>query len=1501
MKKLSRYLFLILCIGAITSSMAQLSKQYQKEKIYLHTNHVFFKQGESLFFKLYLVNGTDHRPSALSKIAYVEIISPSGTVAEKQSYKVENGYAEGAFTISENAVGGLYKIKAYTSWMMNEKEATFFTKEFTVQKVITPRLLMKLDFPEKGYGPGSKVSADFSIKSLDNKPLADYTGNFVVAIDGVVKETKTLKADAEGKAKIVFSLPKDLATSDGLLTVTFKHDSFVESISRSIPIVLHKIDLQFMPEGGNMVAGMETVVAFKAVNEFGKPVDVKGVVTDDKGNTIANFESYKFGMGKFKLLPAYGLNYKASLVSHKNNNQQYTLPKVAQEGVTLRITKQNEKITLQINSSSSKEIILTGKSKEITYYTKSLSLKKGLNEFTIEERLFPVGIAQFTLAAKTGEPLAERLLFLNGHKQLSVTITADKQNYLPREKVKLTIVTKDEGGKPIPSNLSLAVVDDKLWSFADDKQNHILSWLLLSSELKGKIEEPQFYFKKNEPKAAIALDLLMLTQGYRYFDFIETVAESKQLKFGFGENITVLGKVVDEREQHVSTDVFLIENVNNGKVVQLKTAKDGLFYFQSLDRAGDYLVLAKGKKRQKIKIMLLQTGLNYSFQPSDLVNLTKREFNEGIGEIKKAKTIEKQQKREEKAFLFGNDEKGLNEVVVVAYGGQLKRNIAGSVATVTPEQINNVDNGVVNALQGKIAGLVVKQQANPGAAPVVQIRGAGSLPGNNEPLLIIDGVAMGKEGLNQIDINDINTITVLKDAAAVAVYGFRASNGVILITSKTNGHRGRLKWDVTGKAKFEMEYVKVTGPQFTAVKKFYVPVYQTPQTSERTDFRETIYWNPVVQTDKNGTAKVEFYNSDATTTFRAMAEGIGYNGMLGNADFTYATINQLNVDVKIPPYLTVGDKVKLPLVIKNNSRKTLVANIAMNLPAGISAGHFTKQISIARDSSKLVLLPITVEQKVTGNIQFKVTAEGESEALTLPISAYPKGFPIIETFSGNQSAVHQFTISKMIEGTLIPKLSLYKDVEGQLVNGIESMLREPYGCFEQTSSTTYPNVFILKYLKQVGKSNPAIEEKALNYLKNGYKRLVGYETAENGFEWFGKTPAHEALTAYGLLEFTAMKEFVEVDEAMLKRTKDFLLKRRNGRGGFRLATGGYDKFASVPGAIANVYIVYAITAAGFGKEITNEYQTALADVLMSNDSYQLALMALAASNLKNTADYTRLMDALNTNYKQHNLYAATSVVNSRDASLRVETMSLYALALMRGTNPDLALVAKLISKIMNEKSYYGYGSTQATVMALDAVVEYAKLNQKQLLNNEVVFVINGKQLNENEALDTYLVEGKNTFSVRYKNEGMGVPYNLEVAYQTFTPPTAAKASLSITTSLSSSTVNTSETVRMTVAVTNKENALQAMSTAKIGVPGGLSIQAWQLKELMEKGQIAYYEIFDNYLVLYWMGFAAKETKNIHLDLKADIPGVYKAKASNVYLYYTPEYKYWNEGLNVVVK
>ncbi|QHS63300.1 TonB-dependent receptor plug domain-containing protein [Chitinophaga agri] len=1500
-------LILLLLCGSSKGQLADYAQN--KEKIYIQTNHVFFKPGEELFFKIYLVNAKNNFISVLSNVVYVEIIGPSGSIVEKQNYHIEDGYAEGSFQFGEEVPGGMYKIRAYSNWMQNEKENTWFTKEITVQSVLAPRVLMKLEFPEKGYGPGDEVTAAYAIRDLGDRPIPGYSAKYTVSIQGQTIITDAVRTDSRGKAAIRFKLPADLNSSDGLLNVTVNVDGYTEAISRSIPIIVNKIDLQFMPEGGTFIAGIPANVAFKAINEFGKPADVKGLIKDELNNTITSFESTHDGMGQVAFTPQEGRSYRAVLLKPAGVVQHFDLPAVSRQGLVMHIRRKEKLLQVSITTTRDIDIRLVAQSKNDVHYYKELSLQKGTQVVEIDPATFPTGIARFTITTATRIPLAERIVFLHADRILNVKITTDKERYQPREKVTLHLKTVDETGQPVASNFSLTVIDDKLWSLADDKQDHILSWLLMSSELHGKIEEPQFYFRQDKKAAASSLDLVMLTHGYRYFDYIDHVERTGQPKFGADLSNILSGVIADINDKPVKSTVYLIRsfdknNTAASKIIKQETGEDGKFFFTDITPAANYYIMARSvNKKEHVYIRGVMQGAEYiptpakklkdpfadDRLPAPLMADVNKNIDKGLNGFF-ALDIPKQDVME---WAKDADRK-LEEVVVIGYGTQRKQQLAGAVTTVNSQEI--VTN-VSNMLYGRVAGLEIKtnQLYN---SDEFHIRGSQSISNSNQPLILLDGIPVDKLS-DAINPADIVSITILKDASATALYGSQGANGVILITSRKENYPSTIinlepTYYYTSKA------IQLKQDRYTVTKGFYAPKYLSPETQVRDDFRETIYWNPVVQTDNKGDATVEFYNSDANTTFRAIAEGIGYNGKLGRSEKTYSVKSPLMVDAKIPPYMTTGDVVRIPLVIRNNTEKAVTAKVLALLPYNVTQEPHPDSVSVPADSSVQVLITVKAKSAVKGNFEFIVTADKRREFISLPVKIVSNGFPVITTLSGNKSSETKFTVDHMMEGTLATELKVFNKIEDRLLSDIESMLREPYGCFEQTSSTTYPNIYILRFLRNSGNRNLTVENKAMDYLKAGYKRLIGFETAQNGFEWFGRTPPHEALTAYGLLEFTAMSEFLHVDKQMLARTKKFLLSRRDGKGNFQIHKQGLDAFASVPDHIAGCYIVYALTAAGVKTEIQKEYNTAVKQAMESKDAYLSSMMALAAHHMGQLNDFNQLLSAA----KQAKLQSATSVTNSRNTSLRVETIALYALALMKEQTPDMGAIADLITGIMKEKKYYGYGSTQATVLALQAIVEYQKIIGDKIAASQMEIKVNNKTVflgsQPQSAVDN-IRDGNNVFSIRYKDENINAPYQLELAYYTSLPPTDPQAELKISTSLSDSSTRVGETVRMQVKVTNTKDILQPMSIAKVGIPAGLTVQPWQLKEILEQEKIAYYEIFDNYLVLYWMGFAPGETKTVNFDLKAEIGGNYKGKASTVYLYYTPEFKHWISGTAITIE
>lgn len=1484
----------------------KVSSEYQKEKVYVQTNHVFFKPGEELFYKILLVNASSNTPSFLSKLVVADIIDPSGNVVEQRKLFVSNGYAKGGFLFPIDVKGGIYKLRVYTNYMQNEVGKNYFEKELTVQKTSSPRILMKLDFPKKGLSAGEEVLADFSLKNLSNETIPFYQFNYEVFIAGKEFLKSEATTNKDGKIQLKFNLPKKLETTDVLINVKVNYDGFKESISRNVPVALNNVDLFFFPEGGSLVNDISTKIAFKAMNEFGQPIDIKGEVVDENQQKLSEFEAYKFGMGKFDFTPKKGKKYFVKIL-HPNISRLYELPIAKGNSVVLNAIKLNDRFILKIRSTQNQKLTLVGNFRNKEVYSKEFYLNQK-EEIVLNEKDFPSGINKFTVFNQEKIPLCERVIFLNKFKEMQVKITPNKNSFIPREKVELEIETLDENGKPFPANLGLSVIDDKLWTYADDKQNNIFSWLQMDSEIVGKIEEPPFYFKKDEPKADEALDLVMLTNAYRYFELIPE-CNRKTLKFDYEKSNSVYGQIIDKNGKETDAEVYLIETNDKPKVLKQFTKK-GRFYFTDFPSGADYQLVAKSKNRKhgiSIKVLAFHLDGEMMVSESELKSTSKagKEF-EKIDENFKERVLEKVQKKSENNTLLETQRnyrgksdsiktKDIEQVVVVGYGIVKKESLTGSIVAISRNDINS---NIVQSLSGRVAGIEVTQNTGiPGSSTNIRIRGAASINGNL-PLFVVDGVIVDKIETN-LNTNDIKNISILKDAAATSIYGSRASNGVVIINTNDgmpyNSKNIKLSKDNFAYFDIPSGYLKSNN---TYERVFTYPVYNDTKALYRDDFRETIYWNPVIQTNEKGKAKVEFYNSDSNTTFRIITEGISYSGLLGRAEKTYAVKSNLQIDAKIPQYITMADRPEIPLVIKNNSNITKNINLNYFLPKNVEILKKDSVITLKPLENRRLLLPLVANQYVNSNLQISAITEDERETQVLPIKVEPKGFRHSVDFSINKDTVYQFNVlERTIEDNTYYKLRVYKNTAYKILNDLERLLEEPHGCFEQTSSTTYPNYFVLQYLKSKGKVSNELESKAIKNLKYGYNRLVNFETSENGFSLFGSNPANVSLTAFGLMEFNDLKNVINVDEKMIERNKKFVLSKRNPNGTFNLSDyeSYHDKKSEYYWA-KQAYILYALSSIGIKNEISKQYEVSLKHNSATGDAYQMALLANVAFNLGKIQDYKALTKRLYFKFSDNKLKSETNFMESNGKSLSAEVLALYALALMKSNEEQINLT-KIIDNLELSEGYY---STQSKVLVMKALSDfYSKYNLSSSYTEPIV-KLNGALLKEDYFSNNNLLKtGKNQLEISYPT-GRGLPMNFFASYFSLQPPKDENSTILMEVGLSEKEAKVGDNVRMNLKIVNKENRYLGMITAKIGIPAGLTIQPKLLKDMMEKKQIAYYEIFDNYLVLYWYNLGEKGIIKTNLDLKAEFSGKYIGKANKVYEYYKPENYQWMDGVEVKI-
>lgn len=1514
------------------------------EKIYLHTDKPFYYPGEDIWFSGYLQSVGIANDDQLSDIAYVVLLNPQGSEIRKLSLPIRNGRFHGDFALPQG-VGGLYKIKAYTHWMKNFDETeVIFEKQLQVQKAIKPRMLLKLDFKRESYGPSSEVEAEFSARDLQDRPIAlqEITYQVNLASSNFSKAGKAT-TDGSGKAIVRFKLPEKIEKNDGLLDVYVQHKQKTESISRSIPIVLGNITVDFFPEGGTWVSGIEGKMAFKALNEFGLPADIEGVIENERGSEVTKFKSFHQGLGSFTFKPKENEHYQLRITKPSGITKKYKLPVAQTDQYALGVEKLNhKKLKVRFYSHQPDTMYLVVQSGGKVQLSQKM-LVQGNNTQTIPIKDFPVGIAKVSLFDKDKKTRCERLVFINPHKQIKVELKTAKKNYQPREKVTVDILTTNEAGKPVSANLSVAVVDDKILSLADDKQDNILSYMLMSAELKGKVYEPNFYFKPDEPKAIPALDYVMMTHGWRRYEWQEVLKNDFTPEYHKDKVNSISGQIVQTKNTSIPVKaiVYLYELAGKKRKLKITTGTDGKFTFKNVNPKVPIQLFAQSVAHYSISCKLLfidnlrleylkrtpVIDFNVGERGLPAMNLSFSDTSEdnGILIVDDASVVEKK----EEMIEIPVTETPLplvseTKIATINNKSDTTLPIQGLYTTIPTAN----SNGIGRSQTYDPSYFLEDDLANKEDDTAILVVGGNSSIYKYGSRIIYKVNGKNYDYLERAKNFIPSEIASLYPLSKVNTYDVPQIN---IITQK------RVIDHPNGEAKHSIDYKYLEGMSFSGVRVYRPKEYKASEQNpeKRTDFRNTIYWNPEVVTNKEGKATITFWNNDALTTFRIVAEGVGNNGHLGRAEQTFFTKLPFELTAKVPPYFSVNDILNLPVYLTNNTDQVIKGELTLKVPKAIRLKAASQTITIEPQSTQTIY----IEGEVTGllvkpeknhakddqtknnqpnNNQLAVSFKNAqySESYVKAIEVFSKGFPKIDAYSGSKPTnKFEVSIPEVEKNTLKVELVAYPNVLGDLMDGIAAILQEPHGCFEQVSSSTYPNILALQFMKKNGAVDSKFQAKALEYIKKGYQQLAAYETSQKGFEWYGETPPHEGLSAFGLMEFLEMKKVYDgVDESMINRTKTWLLSRRDGRGGFHQNAGKYG-FSGASKTVNNAYLLYALTEAG-EKNLSQEFKRAYQEAQKSQDAYRTALVTLAALNLGKASEAQQLLTILRNKVSQRkpgNLKADHSIMRSGGISLEVETCALIALAEMRQSTLENGRVLPLINYIISQRSGGYFGSTQGTILALQALTKYAGLQTGKEQTGKLM-VYRGKEkigelaYNKSQfqaaslkGLEKYFEQGSQDISIRFANEKESIPFTLNVRYYAITPKSSKLCDLALSTKLAKSEINTQESIRLTSTIRNKRNVGLPSAVALIGIPSGLSVQPWQLKELQEQGKVAYYELNKNYVIFYFREMAPNATKTIALDLKAEIPGTYRAPASTAYLYYTSEFKDWQPGTSVTIK
>lgn len=715
----------------------------------------------------------------------------------------------------------------------------------------------------------------------------------------------------------------------------------------------------------------------------------------------------------------------------------------------------------------------------------------------------------------------------------------------------------------------------------------------------------------------------------------------------------------------------------------------------------------------------------------------------------------------------------------------------------------------------------------------------------------------------------------------------------------------------------QLKIAASSSPDFyLAVREYAHTVRPNRQPNDRVDFAETLYFHAGIATNDKGEASVSFDLSDSVTSFRVLADGYTKSGAFGAGDKLIESRRPFYIEAKMPLEVTAGDKINLPVVFVNETDEDMESGLVVSANAGVSFGEYPKTRTLPAHSRTRVIIPATVENKV-GLSELIVTASSGTftDNVTRSVPVKPLGFPVTLNLGGllEGKASHTVTIPKSLtEGGMAARATVYPSPLANLTKALEALIRDPNGCFEQTSSTNYPLVMAMQYFETHSGVDPELKKRCREKLAKGYDRLAGFECKQKGYEWFGGDPGHEALTAYGLLEFRDMAKVQPVDPQMLERTQKWLLSRRDGKGGFMRNEKALDSFGGAPAEITNAYITWALVGAG-EKDMTKELDALLESATKSEDPYLIALCAGSLLDAGRKSDAAPLLNRLAGKQDKDGSVkgAKTSITRSGGESLLIETTSLSILGWL--SDPGYAGNVERAMKWLCEACEGGrFGSTQSTVLALKAIVEYDKTRSKNKADGAVILSVDGKDVEtmdfkkeredaiEFKDIAPLLLPGEHEISLEMKG-GSSMPYTIAIEYTAEKPVDAPECPLEFKTEITEKEVKEGEPVEIVAHLKNTTDKGLPMTLVIVGLPGGVEVRHEQLKEAVKAGKFSFYEVLGRDVAIYFRDLAPNAEKEIVISGIAAVPGIWTGPSSRAYLYYTPEEKKWDEGLGIVIQ
>ena len=829
-----------------------LMERIPKEKLYLHLDKPFYGAGEKIWFKGYLVNATTHQDNSQSNFIITELINRSDSIVERKKIRRDSLGFHNAFTLPATLPAGDYYLRGYSNWMLNEDPDFFFSRNIKIGNSIDNTIVSSIEYQQED---DTHYTAKIKFTSNVQAVFENTTIKYLYLENGKIKNKGKKKTDENGWISI--SLPDLKSPAARRIEVEFDDPQYIYKRTFHLPVFTNDFDVKFFPEGGALINIPHQNVAFKAQGADGFSKEIEGFLFNSKGDTLTNFRSEHNGMGIFTMNPVNNETYYVTVRTNDSITKRFDLPAIEPKGISIAMSHYKQEIRYEIQKTEVTEwpqkLFLLAHTRGKLAILQPINPKRTFGK--MNDSLFTEGITHFMLIDEQGNALSERLIFVPDHKPNQWQITTDQPTYGKREKVSLQIAAKDNEGNPVEGTFSVSITDRKSIQ-PDSLADNILSNLLLTSDLKGYVEDPAFYFLNQDARTLRSIDYLMMTHGWRRHK-MENVLRTPSLNFTnyIEKGQTISGRIMGFFGANVKKGPICVLAPKYNIIATTETDEKGQFIVNTSFRDSTTFLVQARTKKGFAGVDILMDPPQYpvathkapylngaaTFMEDYLMNTRDQYYMEGgmrVYNLKEVTVTAKRERPSSKSIYTG----GINTYTVeedrLQGYGQTAFDAASRLPSVT------ITNG-----------------------SEIHIRN------NSEPaIIVIDDIVYedASDILKDIQVSDMSSISLLRGADAV-ILGPRASGGAVVITLKDPRNLP---------ARPAQGIITYTPLGYSESVEFYHPTYDTPEkkNAQRSDFRSTVYWNPELRLDAEGKATIEYYTPDSTAPEDIIIEGVDKNG-----------------------------------------------------------------------------------------------------------------------------------------------------------------------------------------------------------------------------------------------------------------------------------------------------------------------------------------------------------------------------------------------------------------------------------------------------------------------------------------------------------------------------------------------------------------------------------------------------------------------------------------------